>query len=400
MTGVAEHVEPTSTSDQLFSPIAIDHHESKDGAKASRQLWRDPIIFYGVGLPLLLLLAFFRYVVLSRLQKHEGDHVDNRVTSINKPSNPDQPAYAVTNEDGDYAKEIFHVRLPRKISVKSLRALAHDVKARHGGKRPRTIIWFCLPGRRCPQSSWAFADFEPDLRLEIRGLTMEDEKVLLAQPLPDHTELIGVWFDDALDAARYAIYRTSEGLFLSTMRFGSKTGLAQELVEKPAHASERKFERKEASRSGDRYLVGADGNFEIRDDSGTILNGNRVESGAQIARVEGTVQPDGTLEMTQKVDLPVGRGAQTPCSSTTNSARNRGSPKVAAHASGRSARQWPKTARRRQNSQRTRGAHTSWSSCAFIRNCATTGVLRENPGAQMVSVHFFESRICSNRLGK
>jgi hypothetical protein len=202
--------------------------------------------------------------------------VQNRMAAIIGAPRRDEPAYAVLGEEGDNAKEIFHVRLPRKVSVEGLRSLAYDVKARHGGKRPRTLIWFCLPGRRCPQSSWAFAEFDPDLKVELRGLTIQNEKILLAQPLPAHTELIGSWLDDALDAARYTIYRTSEGLFLSTMRLGSTDGLVQELVEKPAHEGERKFERKEGSRAGDRYLVGVDGNFEIRDDSGPILNGTRV----------------------------------------------------------------------------------------------------------------------------
>jgi hypothetical protein len=274
-------VEKMSGPKSLFMPSAIDERKIKDGPEVGRSLWRNPIICFGVGMSLSFLLLLLGYVVWYQLQKDGPNPVQDRIAAIPEPSKPNKPAYAVINEEGDSAKEIFHVRLPRKVSEEDLRLLAYDVKARYGGKRPRTIIWFCLPGRRCPQSSWAFADFDPGLKIEIRGLSIQDEKVLLAQPLPAHTELIGVWFDDAYDAARYTIYRTSEGLFLSTMHLGSTKGSVKELVEKPAYEGERKFERKEGSRAGDRYLVGADGNFEVRDDSGTILNGNRVSSEAR-----------------------------------------------------------------------------------------------------------------------
>ena len=33
------------------------------------------------------------------------------------------------------------------------------------------------------------------------GTTLEEEKVMLAQPLPDYTELIGVWLDEGYDPA-------------------------------------------------------------------------------------------------------------------------------------------------------------------------------------------------------
>jgi hypothetical protein len=95
------------------------------------------------------------------------------------------------------------------------------------------VLKMRFTGRLRPQRSWAFAEFDPDLRIEMRGLTIQDENVLLAQPLPAHTELIGVWFDDAYGAARYTICRTSEGLFLSTLHLGSTKGLVQELSKSP-----------------------------------------------------------------------------------------------------------------------------------------------------------------------
>lgn len=177
-----------------------------------------------------------------------------------KPKPQQSSAYKVIRKDGDHAKETFYVRLAQKVTTEKLRDISLEIKASRGGKRPRTIIWSCLPHQRCPQESWAFVDMDPDPKIELRGLSIENEKTLLALPLPPYTELLGVWLYDSEGARRYAIYRTADGFFMSQSRGGEMQPHAgEELIEEPGSGSDRQFRIKDRPRSTDRYLVLANG---------------------------------------------------------------------------------------------------------------------------------------------
>ena len=198
------------------------------------------------------------------------------------PRSSEPSAYEVIREDGDQAKEIFYIRLARKMTQEQLRALSVEIKAAHGGKRPRTIIWYSLPGRRCPEDAWAFADLDPDPKMEMRGLSAEEERALLAKPLPSYAELLGVWLDDRDGAKRFAIYRAGASFFLSEEeQGGGEPRPGYELAEESEAGKDRKFRRKDIPKSTDRYWVLADGTFEIRDKVGLYLRAPRVPAPGQ-----------------------------------------------------------------------------------------------------------------------
>ena len=99
---------------------------------------------------------------------------------------------------------------------------------------------------------------------------------MLAQPLPEHTELIGVWFDDSDFTARYTIYRTSQGVFLSTLHKEGGKADVEELVETFGNLGQYRFKRKD--RPGrDVYRVRKDGSFEIGNGTGDDIKAVRVK---------------------------------------------------------------------------------------------------------------------------
>jgi hypothetical protein len=187
--------------------------------------------------------------------------------------------YTLIEERDDSDREVFYVRIPQKLTVEELQTLCINVKARHGGKRPRTVIWFSLPGRRCPEDAWALGEFQPPLSVKIRGLPIDKEKDFLAHALPPHGELVGDWLDDRQGGARYVIHRTNGVLFLSGMPLDGATWHAQELIEQPSSGGERKFVRKARPRVEEVCLVRADGKFEIRDERGIRVIGEPVIAG-------------------------------------------------------------------------------------------------------------------------
>jgi hypothetical protein len=87
-------------------------------------------------------------------------------------------------------------------------------------------------------------DFKPKLQVSVtvQGVTVEDEAVLKAAPLPSAAKIIGSWIDDERQS-RLTIYRLANGrLYLEKIySSGRKRGEDHELIELPS-SDGRRFE--------------------------------------------------------------------------------------------------------------------------------------------------------------
>jgi hypothetical protein len=216
-------------------------------------------------------LVVFTALIAMLLSCSSGtEPATTKITS--KPSRrPARGAYTVLRDTSDGAKQVFYVELVGKLPMPALEKVTSEIRREFGGKRPRTIIWFSLPKRRCPQDAWAFADFDPDLRLERRGWTIEEEKAIVEAPVPKHTKLVGVWIDDRINPARYTIYHLGEACFLETLDDARVEGRVDQLVELSPGSL---FQKKQSKREF--YSVQDDGDLELRDEDGIVLAGTKV----------------------------------------------------------------------------------------------------------------------------
>ncbi len=167
-------------------------------------------------------------------------------------------------------KRGLDVRLNRKVSKAVLRAIALELKARDPRKHERTFIVYLLPEMRVGAGAWATTHFNPDLTVEILGLTIAKGKALIDEPIdiPSH-RIIGAWIDERHYASsKITIYQAQGRPFLQ-QRFGDGSKRTKELVERPSPDG-RKFEMKEGSPSGDHFLIDRQGNLQLRDQDGLI----------------------------------------------------------------------------------------------------------------------------------
>jgi hypothetical protein len=178
-------------------------------------------------------------------------------------------------QEGDYAKDVFWIRLDKKTTREGLAAICRDLKTK--SSRPRTVVWFVLGDLTPRPGAWATADCDPEPKVDILGLTPEQEADLLTRSLPaGASEILGRWLeDDGGDTALFTIYRASDSLWLETARARDGRGIQQELVTPEAGDSKR-FQRKEVSRAGDHYVINGRGDLELRDDKGLIGVARRV----------------------------------------------------------------------------------------------------------------------------
>ncbi|MCH7702181.1 MAG: hypothetical protein IID37_10880 [Planctomycetes bacterium] len=88
------------------------------------------------------------------------------------PTIPDDVSYSIidsTTMPG--IKRSLDVRLNKKVSERTLRALALKLKSQDSRNYERTFIVYYLPDMKVGAGAWATTHFDPDLEVRVLGLT-------------------------------------------------------------------------------------------------------------------------------------------------------------------------------------------------------------------------------------
>jgi hypothetical protein len=138
-------------------------------------------------------------------------------------------------------KRSLTVRLNRKVSEKTLRGIALELKSRDTRDYDRTFIACLLPGMVVGSGAWATTHFNPDLEVRINGLTVEEEAALVARPESDNREIVGHWLDERpFVGSRIAIFKDHGKLYVERV-FKDGGTWKEELIEKTTTVG-RRFE--------------------------------------------------------------------------------------------------------------------------------------------------------------
>lgn len=192
------------------------------------------------------------------------------------PTIPADVIYLIIDSDTflDY-KRSLNIRLNKKVSEETLRAIALKLKAQDLRNYERTFICYYLPDMEVDTGAWATTHFNPNLDVRIQGLTAEQEETLKQQPDDPSREVIGSWLDESpFIGSRITIFRQNGKLFIeNTYKDGS--GGKKEIVEKLS-GRKRTFRRKEVSSAGDFYLIDKQGNLQMWDQEGIICTAKKI----------------------------------------------------------------------------------------------------------------------------
>ncbi len=195
---------------------------------------------------------------------------------LQEPIIPDDVSYSIIDSSTlPGIKRSLDVRLNKKVSERTLRAIALKLKSQDSRDYDLTFITYYLPGMAVGAGAWATTHFMPDLEVRILGFTAEEEQKLVAAPAPADREIIGRWLDEVIIGSRITIFREDGRLFIEEM-FKDGSSLKKELVEKKAPLG-RRFDKVEGSRAGDHWVLGSDGNLQIRDNEGLIGTAKKIE---------------------------------------------------------------------------------------------------------------------------
>ena len=172
-------------------------------------------------------------------------------------------------------KRSLDVRLNEKVSEATLRTIALKLKAQDSRYYKRTFICYYLPGMEVDTGAWATTHFNPNLKVRILGLTVEQENALRQLPDDASREVIGIWLDESpFIGSRITIFRQNDKLFMEkTYKDGS--GSKKEIVEKLS-GKNRTFRKKEGSSVGEFYLIDNHGKLQMWDQEGIIWTAKKI----------------------------------------------------------------------------------------------------------------------------
>lgn len=239
--------------------------------RASAGASADPAEPRRMGCGRLLLGTLLLSVVVSVIfEMVVGTGGRERVATRTKKES-DLPTYRVVEYDRvPGIKRSVTVRLQGKVPTDVVRRIAERVYAAEIEKFERTYVQFLLPGMVDGAGAWAVAKFDPDLHVEVLGVSATDEARLAARALPPHSALAGCWLDESpAIAARIAIYKDGGEWWLERV-FTNGTG-DKKRVRESQGASGRRYDPLDPSPLGNHYVVDATGWLEIRDEDGLIV---------------------------------------------------------------------------------------------------------------------------------
>ena len=195
---------------------------------------------------------------------------------------PDDVTYSIINSDIiPSIKRSLDIRLNKKVSEKTLRAIALKLKGQDFRNYERTFIVYLLPGMAVGAGCWATTHFNPDLDVKILGLTIEREEVLKQIPDNPSREVIGNWLDDTMYiGGRISIFRQKNKIFMDrAFAFPDEEdddSFKKEVVEKVFLNKYRMFLEKEENSFGEFYVIDSQGDLQTWDQEGLISTAKKI----------------------------------------------------------------------------------------------------------------------------
>jgi hypothetical protein len=183
-------------------------------------------------------------------------------------NNTEKPGYEIINVTKmPGVKCSINVRLSRKATESELKDLATEIRKSQTGKYERFFILYYLPGMEVGSLAWATTHFNPDLKIEIQGMTSEQEKSLIQAADSTGKECIGTWIDETpfISNTTSLIRKGDKVLLIMLFKDGSK--VEQEMTETQTSQGT-KFEEKGGNSFGEYYLLGKDGILRSFDSDG------------------------------------------------------------------------------------------------------------------------------------
>ena len=149
--------------------------------------------------------------------------------------------YTVLTDDSSpyIGNRVVKVRLDMKVSEQALRSIAEEIRDEDPHYENLSIHYY-LTGNTRVAVPWASIHYMPDLNVKVNGLTEEEERKYLAEPVPEGREVVGRWISDQSGglSGLLTVYVEGGTTFLER-KFKGEGTMTLEAVEVPSSTGRR-----------------------------------------------------------------------------------------------------------------------------------------------------------------
>ena len=194
-------------------------------------------------------------------QKSNTVSDNNTIGSYTKQSLPQDFSYKVIKDESNerLEKNQLTIEINKKLNLQQLATLAEQIYDSKPRQR-RFYIFYLVPGMRIGAGAWAISHFDPELKIEILGSTMDQDSERDSLVIATGGELVGKWHEEQYTAANYVIFKKNGRVFLKTV-FGKGSINDDELISKKVRNGIR-YDYKE-NPHGEYFVVNQDGQLEF-----------------------------------------------------------------------------------------------------------------------------------------
>ncbi len=169
---------------------------------------------------------------------------------------------------GNYVKRSVEVSLSKRVSPDKLKQIAYAIKQIDKTSYKRTFIGYYLSDTDSKQRYWATTHFNPNLEVQILGLTIEEEKALTQKaPAEEGIKIIGSWMNNDLGWKYTLLYKNETLLLRVTYKSG---GSSDEKMLKSDYRGMQKFNYKDREAFGEHFVINSNNELEFRNSADKI----------------------------------------------------------------------------------------------------------------------------------
>lgn len=167
------------------------------------------------------------------------------------------------------AKISIDVKLDKRVSKEYLQDFALYLQNNEPIKYDRMFISYYLPGMIKSKGAWATTHFNPDLKVEILGISIEEEEALQKKSNSNQDKIIGEWLYEApYVGAKYTFIKRNDKIVM-IIKYKDGSGSEKEMIQKKQSGKVR-FEEKKPNVYGEYYMIEKSGNMGVYDNDGLI----------------------------------------------------------------------------------------------------------------------------------
>jgi len=177
--------------------------------------------------------------------------------------------YKIINEEKmGNIKISLDIRLESEVNKETIIKIANELRKDGRKNYQRLFINYYLPGMEVGKGAWALSHFNPNLEVQILGLTKEEKKQLLKKTTLSESNLIGRWIDQTPYVGGIITISRNANILELTVKYKDGSEASKKLIEKIVNGQKRWIE--EHNVFGEYYVLNNDGNLSIYDAEGLI----------------------------------------------------------------------------------------------------------------------------------